>query len=205
MIPATCFPTVGFITLGDPMKSRRLPALVMLLLPFPLLAAGVDINVNSEAFRLTADYPLPNRNVLIDGSWLHRGKADALSVGGYLTGKAAGGNQPLIAGLGARFYYVNYDGGSDSQDGSNLALGGFVQYQFPQFDRLSVGGNLFYAPSVLSFGDSDEFYEVGTWVGYSVIRDAEVYLGWRRLKSDFDQGGETMIDTGVHVGLRVRF
>jgi hypothetical protein len=187
------------------MKSRLLPVLGMLLLSSPIFAAGVDINVNSEAFRLTVEYPLPNRNVLIDGSWLHRGKADALSVGGYLTGKAAGGNLPLTAGLGTRFYYVNYDGGSSSQDGSNLALGGFVQYQFPQLDRLTVGGNLFYAPGVLSFGDSNDFYEIGTWVGYSVIRDAEVYLGWRRLKSDFDDGGETMIDTGVHIGLRARF
>ena len=50
------------------MKSRLLPVLGMLLLSSPIFAAGVDINVNSEAFRLTVEYPLPNRNVLIDGS-----------------------------------------------------------------------------------------------------------------------------------------
>jgi hypothetical protein len=58
---------------------------------------------------------------------------------------------------------------------------------------------------VLSFGDSDEFYEVEAWAGYSVLRDGEVYLGWRRIKTDFDDDGDTMIDTGFHVGLRVRF
>jgi len=101
-------------------------------------------------------------------------------------------------------YYMHYDAGP-SQDSSNLSLGGFVQYQFPRLDRLGVGANLFYAPSVLSFGDSDDFYEVGTWVGYQIIRDAEVYLGWRRIGSDLDQGGDTVVDTGIHIGLRARF
>lgn len=185
------------------MKSRCLLVLGLLLVSSSGLAAGVDLNVNGEAARLTLDFPLPNRNVLIDGSWLHR-RGDTLSVGGYLTGKAAGGNTPLTAGLGARFYYVNYDAGNN-EDGTNVALGGFVRYEFPKYDRVAVGGNLFYAPGVLSFGDSDQLYEIGGWVGYSVIKDAEVYLGWRRLMSDFDEGGDTIVDTGVHVGLRVRF
>ena len=187
------------------MKLRLLPILGAFLLSGPCLAAGGDINVNGESARLTVDFPLPNRNVLIDGSWLYRrGKANIFSVGGYLTGKAAGGNRPLTAGVGTRFYYMHYDAGP-SQDSSNLSLGGFVRYQFPTLDRLGVGANLFYAPSVLSFGDSDDFYEVGTWVGYQIIRDAEVYLGWRRIGSDLDQGGDTVVDTGVHIGLRARF
>ncbi len=187
------------------MKSRFLPLVGMLLVSSQALAAGADINVSSDAFRLSGDVPLPNRNILFDGSWLHhKDKGDTLSVGAYLTGKAAGGNRPLTAGLGTRLYYVHYDAGAN-EDGTNLTLGGFVRYQFPQLDRLAVGGTLFYAPSVLSFGDSDEFYEFESWVGYSVIRDAEVYLGFRRIKSDFDDGGDTMIDTGFHVGLRARF
>lgn len=186
------------------MNSRCLLVLGSLLAASPCFAAGVDINVNQSSARLTVDVPLPNRNVLLNGSWMHRDKSDVLFAGGYLTGKAAGGNIPLTAGVGARLYYVNYDA-ADSQDSTNLALGGFVRYQFPQFDRLAVGGDLFYSPGVLSFGDSDDMYEVGAWVGYSIIRDAEVYVGWRRIKSDFDEGGETMVDTGSHIGLRVRF
>ncbi|KPK60128.1 MAG: hypothetical protein AMJ59_07520 [Gammaproteobacteria bacterium SG8_31] len=180
-------------------------ALGMILLSFRALAAGADLNVSDDAARLTLQFPLPSNNILIDGSWLHHtDKGETLSVGGYLTGSAAGGNRPLTAGLGTRFYYTGYDKGS-KEDGSSLTLGGFVRYQFPQLDRVAVGGTLFYGPSVLSFGDADEFYELEGWAGYSVLRDGEVYVGWRRIKTDFDNDGDTMIDTGFHVGLRVRF
>lgn len=187
------------------MKFRSFIAFGMIFVSTQVTAAGVDLNVSDDAARLTLQFPLPGNNILIDGSWLHHtDKGETLSVGGYLTGSAAGGNRPLTAGLGTRFYYSDYDKGS-KESGSSLTLGGFARYQFPQYDRVAVGGELFYGPSVLSFGDSDSYYEVGAWVGYSVLRDGEVYLGWRRIKTDFDNDGDTMIDTGFHVGLRARF
>jgi len=187
------------------MKFRFFVALAMCMGTLHGYAAGVDINVSDDAARLTVQVPLTGNNILIDGSWLHHtDKGETLSIGGYLTGSAAGGNRPLTAGLGTRFYLTDYDKGS-KEEGSSLTLGGFARYQFPQYDRVSIGGSLFYGPSVLSFGDSDEFYEVDLWAGYSVLRDGEVYLGWRRIKTDFDSDGDTMIDTGVHVGLRARF
>ncbi|MGD1977016.1 MAG: YfaZ family outer membrane protein [Gammaproteobacteria bacterium] len=187
------------------MKFRFLTVFGIFLLSGRALAAGADINVSDDAARLALQFPLTGNNILIDGSWLHHtDKGETLSLGGYLTGSAAGGTRPLTAGLGTRFYYTDYDKGS-KEEGSSLTLGGFLRYQFPQYDRVLVGGSLFYGPSVLSFGDSDEFYEVEAWAGYSVLRDGEVYLGWRRIKTDFDDDGDTMIDTGFHVGLRVRF
>jgi hypothetical protein len=186
------------------MKLRHLAGPLLLLISSAAMGVEADLNVSNDAARLTMEFPMRN-NVLIDGSWLHHtDKGETLSVGGYLTGNAAGGNTPLTAGLGLRFYYVDFDTGQ-KEDGSNLALGGFARYQFRRLDRVAVWGNLFYAPSVLSFGDSDEFYEVGGYGGYSVVRDAEVYLGWRRMKSDFDEDGDVMVDTGWVVGIRARF
>jgi hypothetical protein len=187
------------------MNLRHFWAFLVLLASTSAYGAGVDLNVSDDAARLSAAFGLESNNLLFDGSWLHhQDKGDTFSLGGYLTGAAAPGPSPLQAALGLRYYYADYDGGS-GESGSNLSLGGFVRYKLPQLDRVSVGADLFYAPSVLSFGDSDSLYEVGGRVGYEVIRDANVYLGWRRMKSDFDEDGDVMLDNGFHIGIRATF
>lgn len=187
------------------MNLRQSWAILVLLFATSAYGAGVELNVSDDAVRAGGDFGLQSNNLLFDGSWLHhQDKGDTFSVGSYLTGAASSGPTPLRAALGLRYYYVDYDGGS-GESGGNLSLGGFVRYKLPQFDRVSIGGDLFYAPSVLSFGDSDSFYEVGGRVGYEVIRDATLYLGWRRMKSDFDEDGDTMVDNGFHIGIRASF
>lgn len=187
------------------MNPRLLTFLGLLLLSSRALAAGADLSVSDESARLTLDFPLPSNNIMIDASWLHHtDNGETLSVGGYVTGLAAGGSRSLTAGVGTRFYYLDYDEGS-REEGYSLSLGGFVRYEFPNYDRVAVGGSLFYGPGVLSFGDSDSFYEVGAWAGYSILKDAEVYLGWRRIRTDFDDDGNSTMDSGVHIGLRARF
>lgn len=187
------------------MKPRILTLIGLCLLSSRALAAGADLSVSDESARLSLDFPLPSNNVMIDVSWLHHtDNGETLSLGGYVTGLAAGGGQALTAGVGTRFYYVDHDEGS-REEGSSLTLGGFLRYQFPNYDRVAVGGSLFYGPGVLTFGDSDDFYEVGAWAGYSILQDAELYLGWRRIRTDFDDDGNTTMDSGLHIGLRARF
>jgi hypothetical protein len=164
------------------MKLRHSWAFLVLLFTTLAYGAGVDLNVSDDAVRAAGEFELQSNNLLFDGSWLHhQDKGDTASAGAYLTGAASPGTSPLRAALGLRYYYVDY------------------------LDRVSIGGDLFYAPSVLSFGDSDSFYEIGGRVGYEVIRDADLYLGWRRMKSDFDEDGDVMVDNGFHIGIRATF
>lgn len=186
------------------MLRRCLPVLAMLTLSPAVAANELDLNVSSDAARLTLNFDLSN-NLLADGSWLHhQDRGDVLGAGLHLTGAATGGQNPVQAGLGGRLLWVDSDFGT-GDDGQALAIGGFVTYTLPEYNRFVVGGSLYYAPDVLSFGDMTKYREYNAWAGYSVLRQGQVYLGVRGIKSDFKDSGSVTIDTGLHIGLRLRF
>jgi len=168
-------------------------------------AAEVDLNLNSDAARVTIVLPPIGENLLLDASWLHHGdNGEVVSVGGHVTGFAAPGSDAITVGLGARMHWVSRDKGRN-EDGTALGLGGFLRYTLPNYDRVSFGGHAYYAPGVVSFGDTEEFYDIDLWAGYSIIKDADVYLGWRSMKAEFKSDGNVNMDTGLHAGFRVRF
>ena len=42
-------------------------------------------------------------------------------------------------------------------------------------------------------------------VGYSVLRDGDVYLGVRRIQAEYDGLTRFKLDSGLHVGFEIRF
>jgi hypothetical protein len=167
-------------------------------------SAGLDLNFNNDAARISGDFDLSN-NLIVDGSlFYHQDNGNILGAGLHLTGDASGGQSPVRAGLGGRLYYIDSDTRA-KDSGSALPLGGFVEYTFPEFDRFSIGGTVHYAPGVLSFGDVDDYLEYQVWGGYSVLRDGIVYLGYRRIEAGFDGTPDVTFDSGVHIGLKLRF
>lgn len=187
------------------MMRRCLPLLAMLLVSSPLAAAnGLDLNINDKAVRVTVEFDLSN-NLLVDASLLHHeDKGDVAGAGLHLTGAATGGPNPLRAGLGGRLMAVDAKVGGED-DGVALPIGGFVNYTIPGYDRFVIGGSLYYAPDVLSFGDMTKYFEYNAWAGYSVLRQGQIYLGARRVRSSFKDSPGVTFDTGLHVGLRLRF
>ncbi len=185
--------------------SRRCLAFLILAAVSPAVtAAGLDLNVSNDAARVTGEFDLSN-NLRVDGSFFHhQDNGNVLGAGLHLTGDASGGQSPVDAGLGGRLLYVDSD--TRARDsGTVLALGAYAEYTFPEFDRFSVGGNVHYAPGVLSFGDVDDYLEYGAWAGYSVLRNGIVYLGYRRIEAGFDGTPDVTFDSGMHVGLKLRF
>lgn len=167
--------------------------------------AELDLSVSNDSARLSVAGPVRGDNVQLEGSWLHhQDRGNVFGVAGYLTGAAAGGNTPLEAGLGLKLNGIAHDQGEE-EDGGALAIGGFARYTLPEYDRFAVGGGLYYGPEVLAFGDVEEYLELTGWASYSVIRDADLYIGWRSVKADFKDDGDITMDTGFHLGLRARF
>lgn len=167
-------------------------------------STGLDVNLNNDAARIAVDFDLSN-NLVVDGSFFHhQDNGNILGAGLHLTGDASGGRSPVRAGLGGGLYYIDSDTRARDSGGA-VPLGGFVQYTFPEFDRFSVGGSLHYAPGILSFGDVDDYLEAQVWGGYSVLRDGIVYLGYRRIEAGFDGTPDVTFDSGLHIGLKLRF
>lgn len=179
-----------------------------------LLANSGEISLNSDVVRLAGDWSLGN-GLEVEGAILHHeDRGNVASIAGMKFGDA--GSEGLKAGIGLKLAYVDPDIDQvtiaidppvviSSPSGGALALGGKVRYVPPQYNRLSVNAYAWFAPDVLAFDKMDKYQEIGVSVGYNVIRDADVFVGYRNLKAGFKDFGDATLDTGMHVGIRVNF
>lgn len=187
-------------------KLRRVPlVLAPLFFVVPDATAGdLDINVNDDAARLSYAWRVPQRKAQFDAGWLHhQDRGDVGHFGLHLVDLASTGSNPVRGGLGGKFFYTDSDVVDDN--GFALGLGGFLSYTLPRYNRFAVSGHLYFAPDVLAFGGSGGYQEMEARVSYNVLREADVYLGVRYSKADFDERGDTLMDNGLHLGIQLRF
>ncbi|HCW91714.1 MAG TPA: hypothetical protein DHU56_16935, partial [Marinobacter sp.] len=83
--------------------------------------------------------------------------------------------------------------------------GGFATLNIPKVPGLSFTGRLHYAPSILSFGDSDDMTSLELRASYRIIRNAELFGGYRYLNTDFDGAGDRDLDKGILAGMKLFF
>ncbi|WP_405238866.1 YfaZ family outer membrane protein [Lentisalinibacter orientalis] len=186
---------------------KRAPLVLALLLLMAAPSAGaadLDINVNDDAARLTYAWQVPERKLQFDAGWLHhQDRGDVGHLGLHLVDLASGGRNPVRGGLGGKLFYTNADRLDES--GFVVGLGGFLAYTLPTYNRFSVSGHLYFAPDVLAFSGADGYQEFEARLSYNVLREADIYLGARYSKADFDDRGDALIDNGLHVGIQLRF
>jgi hypothetical protein len=182
---------------------RFLPVAALVMLCPAAGAHEIDISLNSDAVRgIYATDVL--RNGRADFGWLHDKDAGDVFHGGLLiTGEASSGPQAIRAGLGGRLVWLNGDG--SRRDGYGLALGGRLQVAPPDLNRFTLAAEAFLAPDLLTGGDTDSYLEFGARVAYSVTRQADLYVGGRYVRADFDRAADLRFDTGFHVGIDLRF
>ncbi|HHM05314.1 MAG TPA: hypothetical protein ENJ19_06175 [Gammaproteobacteria bacterium] len=114
----------------------------------------------------------------------------------------AGTDAPgLLAGVAVKAVGVAADAG----DAVALTLGGLVDYAPPPLPRLHLEAAVNYAPGIVTFLDGDRFYHWSLGVGYEVLRDATVYLGYRKMRLSIDKGPDLNLDNGGHLGLKFKF
>lgn len=178
--------------------------LAALVIASPVRAGELDLSLNDDAVRLAYAWPARGDKLQLDAGLLHQQDlGEVVHFGLHLVDFASDGPNPLRAGLGGRLYYTNSDTAFD--DELTLALGGFVNYTLPDYNRFSIGARLYYAPEILTFGDSEEFIELDARISYNVLRDADVFLGARYIGIEFEGGGKLRLDTGLHAGIQLRF
>ena len=165
---------------------------------------ALDVNLNSDAVRLGFSWRLGDPKYLAEVGWFYsQDKGDVIHGNFHLVDAASGSGTALQAGLGVRLVHTRTD--PSTFDGTALAVGGFARYTLPDADRFNIGGYGYYAPDVTSFGDQTEYYEVGARLGYSVLRDGDVYLGLRRIEAKYKGFGRFTFDSGLHAGFEIRF
>jgi len=175
-----------------------------MLLCAQVAADEIDLSFNTDAVRLVYKHALQANNLETEGGWLHdKDAGDVVHIGLNLASEASESATPVRAGLGGRLAYFNGD--RHNQSGEALAIGGFVRYTVPQYNRIILGGQVYFAPDVLSFSHAKQFVDSRVRISYNVMREADVYLGARYVKGKFDKAKHARFDTGLHIGIDLRF
>lgn len=175
-----------------------------------------DINVGSDSARLALGWELANPEnqsdalggrFLLNGSYQYvdggdnRDNTNIFSLGGHLFGDAGAQPHTVNVGLGAKAYAL--DAGDDA--GGAVAPGFEVELRLYGYDRIGVGGYAYYAPEILSFGDLEAFLEYSLWADYQIIRNGSLYVGYRQVKAESRGADFLTLDTGAHLGFKLKF
>lgn len=185
------------------MKATRISLMILSLAAAPAFAGDVDLSLTNDSVKGQVNFFGSNNDLQLGtGYTYHEGGRDIFNADFHAQGRTAIGNLPTTAGIGMRGIY--WDQGR--ADGGAVGLGGFATVNIPDVPGLSVTGGLHYAPSILSFGDSDDMTSFELRGSYRVIRNAELFAGYRYLNTDIENSRRDVnLDEGIMAGMKIFF
>lgn len=187
------------------MKVSRVSVILITLASAPFAYAGdVDLSLTNNSAKGQVNFFGSNNDTQLGAGYTyHEGSRHIANLDFHAQGRTALGNLPTTAGIGVKG--IAWD--DHKLDGGALGIGGYATVNLPRVPGLSFTGSLHYAPSILSFGDSDDMTNLELRGSYRVIRNAEVFAGYRYLNTDLDAPyrGDINLDEGVLAGIKVYF
>lgn len=184
------------------MKASRIPLILLSLTSTSAFAADADLSLTNDSAKGQVNFFETTSDIQLGAGYTyHEGSRHIGNIDFHAQGRTALGNLPTTAGLGVKA--IGWE--DDRLDGGAVGLGGFATVNIPNAPGLSFTGGLHYAPSILSFGDSDDMTSLELRGSYRVIRNAEVFVGYRYLNTDFEGRGDLNLDEGVMAGMKLFF
>lgn len=86
-----------------------------------------------------------------------------------------------------------------------VTLGGLVKYHIPNRTPMAIGGRLFAAPAITTFGDGENFIDASVDFEVEVLPSATAYVGYRAVSTKLENYGTYDIEDRFHVGVRLMF
>lgn len=167
------------------------------------VASELDFNVSDEAVAL--DYAAtPTEGGAQASFGLLREKDDVLvgDLGLHVVDNAGSQDQPVKVGLGGKLLFVD----TEFLSGGGIGIGAFGRFNLSKANRVAVAGSLHYAPTVTTYGDVESYLEYDARIEYEVLRNASIYLGYRKVEAEFEGvPGDADLDSGAHFGMHFRF
>ena len=185
------------------MKFSRIPLIALALATAPAMAADVEVSLTDDSVKGQYNAFGANSDIQFGvGHTYHEGSRHITNLDLHAQGRTAIGNLPTTAGLGMRGLYWD----DDHLDGGALGLGGYAIVNVPKVPGLSFTGSAHYAPDILSFSDSESVFNVEVRASYRVIRNGEIFAGYRYLNTDLEQyHGDIDLAEGVLAGMKIYF
>jgi len=170
----------------------------------PAFAGDVDLSLTNDSVKGQVNFLGNNSDTQLGAGYTyHEGSRHIMNLDFHAQGRTALGNLPTTAGIGVRG--IGWD--DDRLDGGAIGIGGFATVNVPRVPGLSFTGGLHYAPDILAFGDSEDMTSLELRGSYRVIRNAEVFAGYRYLNTDLDAPyrGDVDLDEGVMAGIKIYY
>jgi hypothetical protein len=170
-----------------------------------VLADSFDINLRNNSAQI--QYKSSIGREALGKSEFHMGALYANSknlmgdFGILVKDEVGGAGSGINAGIGIKGLFAKTDGTKESA----LALGGQLRYTLPSDPRFGIVGQLYFSPSIVTFGDADHYSEETVQLEYAVIPQASAYVGYRKLELGFNSHSNVILDDGVFVGVRLSF
>lgn len=186
---------------------------VLLLLGSSLVASNsiadsLDFNVHNDAMRAIYTMDLSKRGHaglsaefgLLYSEDKRRLDDILLHAGMHVSGENWSESGTFNIRLGGRLIH------SSPADLDLIALAPGVQLRFSPAHRVGLGGHLYFAPKILSFGDAERYREYAVRADYQVLPQAFVYVGYRYIDVNIEDGPSSVeLDKSVHMGLKMLF
>lgn len=187
------------------MLARNIFAIFLLTTSTTILADTVDINLRDNSVQLQYIAPLGRDTIgtsELHAGFLYNNKSDRFGDFGILVkGPVGSSDSGVTAGVGLKGVVASVNG----NDAIALALGGQARFALPTVVPLSIAGQLYFSPNIVTYRDADRFVEAGVRLEYLVIPQAAAYLGYRRISFGLKSKPETVLDSGFHIGARMSF
>ncbi|MBV5284421.1 MAG: hypothetical protein JZU53_18510 [Paludibacter sp.] len=108
----------------------------------------------------------------------------------------------LAIALGIKGEYTKFDG--EKYAAIPLGIEADMKLPFVDFMPFYVGGALYYAPSVLSFKDADDYFETRIHFDVVPIQNGRIEIGYRMIDTDVKNRDVTYNDAW-YLGMRLDF
>lgn len=116
-------------------------------------------------------------------------------------------DNPLVISVGARAYLgdVGHATGKVRAKLAAIAVGGEILVIPNDLGGLGFGAYYYLAPSVVTYMDANGFNEYGVRLNYEITKQADVSLGYRKIKIDLNNSDSQTVDSSVYFGIGLRF
>lgn len=86
----------------------------------------------------------------------------------------------------------------------SVGIGARLSYAPPQLMGIGIDGKFFFAPAILTTGDSERLTEGAVRVSYAFIPKAKIFVEYQKINVDFE-GGDWDADDDVRAGFEAKF
>lgn len=191
------------------MLMRYLAAFFMLTASTAVLADAIDINLNNNTAQFQYGTATPSSaqgQSDLHMGFLYNNSNSILVNAGIMVQNDPDYTSGISIGVGVEgLAAVIKDNPPTKSNATALALDGRVRFSPPGATQLGFIGEVHYSPSIISFADATRYMLAMARVEYEISPETKVYAGYRRISFGIKNGPNAVLDSGVHVGIKLGF